>query len=126
MGNFFKKIKEKALQSLNEEACQFGPDSEFKDIVKVTPSYDYNFEDIELYSLVSDNKTDYFYTIIAGWMRTLIHQLKKLLSQTVSTMLHLTEVLFSQISLLFGLSSSQSSTIFSAYFGTSLSRIPNL
>jgi len=34
--------------------------------------------------------------------------------------------LFSYISLLFGLCSSQSSIIFSAFFGTSLSRIPTL
>ncbi len=68
----------------------------------------------------------YFKNIITGWLKALIEQLKILLSHSVNVLLCLTDSLFSQISLLFGLCSSQSSTIFSAFFGTSLSRVPNL
>jgi hypothetical protein len=126
MANIFKKIKERALQSLNNEEDQLWSESEFVELAKISIPPDFDFDDLVFYNIVSETKLDYFYILIAGWLRTLIQLLKRFLSQAVSILLHLSDLLFSKITLLFGLSSSQSSTLFSAFFGTSLSRIPNL
>lgn len=134
MANLFKKIKERALQSLHNDKDQFWSESDFVEFANfsIPPGYDseyfedFAFEDFAFDNFIGETKQDYFYTLIAGWLRTLIQQLKRFLSQAVSILLHLSDLLFSRISLLFGLSSSQSSTLFSAFFGTSLSRIPNL
>ena len=126
MANLFKKIKERALQSLHNDKDQFWSESDFVEFASISIPPDFDFDNLVFYNIVSETKLDYFYILIAGWLRTLIQLLKRFLSQAVSIMLHLSDLLFSKISLLFGLSSSQSSTLFSAFFGTSLSRIPNL
>ena len=126
MANIFKKIKERALQSLHNDKDQFWSESDFVEFANISIPPDFDFDNLVFYNIVSETKLDYFYILIAGWLRTLIQLLKRFLSQAVSIMLHLSDLLFSKISLLFGLSSSQSSTLFSAFFGTSLSRIPNL
>jgi len=74
--------------------------------------------------------SDYVYGIVAkndaNILKAMLRRMKVFTLKPIGTIRVLQQVLLSRISLLFGLCSSSSSQIISAFFGNSLSRIPSL
>lgn len=79
--------------------------------------YDIFWSDI-VYKVVEDTE--------AKRIKALLREMRVRMLKPIGSVKRLKRILFSHISLLFGMCSSQSSLIISAFFGNSLSRIPSL
>jgi len=82
---------------------------------------------------ISDNEcpfSDFVYKIVvdteAEKIKATLRAMKLRMLKPIGSIKELRRLLFSAISLLFGLCSSRSSTILRAFYGNSLSRIPSL
>jgi hypothetical protein len=86
-----------------------------------------DFEDISVRKILWG---DYIYSIAvdiaANQIKALLREMRAHMLKPIGAIKRLRRLLFSHISLLFGLCSSQSSLIINAFFGNSLSRIPTL
>ena len=94
----------------------------------VVPDFELKFPEDDYYVsrlIISDEFRIFNFDIDKRFKAILRHMQLQLYQKMCSVKIHAYS-LIRTISLLFGLCSSQSSTIFSAYFGTSLSRIPSM
>jgi len=85
-----------------------------------------SFEEICYSKLCIREDFDYSEYILTKRFETILREMKIRMYNNVCTVKSHAFCHFSIITLLFGLCSSQSSIIFRAFFGTSLSRIPSL
>lgn len=73
---------------------------------------------------------EFVYTVVkdkeARRLKALLREMRLYILKPIGSVKRLRRLLFSHISLLFGLCSSQSSLILNAFYGNSLSRIPSL
>ena len=87
----------------------------------------YDFEEVSAHEKLWG---DYIYNVItdlkANQIRALQREMRMRMLKPIGSIKQLRRLLFSHISLLFGMCCSQSSLIINAFFGNSLSRIPSL
>jgi hypothetical protein len=86
-----------------------------------------DFEDISAREILWG---DYIYTLAvdieAKHIKAILREMRVRMLKPIGSIKKLRRILFSHISLLFGMCSSQSSLILNAFYGNSLSRIPSL
>jgi len=83
-------------------------------------------EEITYFELRPTEEIDYSEFLLTNKIKAILRQMTIRMYNNVCTVKSHAFCHFSIITLLFGLCSSQSSIIFSAFYGTSLSRIPSL
>jgi hypothetical protein len=117
--------KKKANKYLSQELSSYKSIREA--LLERLEAYDFSYIDELLFlEQTASDKLDYSKYLITEEYKTLLKRMQIMLYNRICTVKKHAYDLFGYISLLFGLCSSQSSNIFRAFFGASLSRIPSL